>query len=49
MEDIAVRNIRMENVQCPLYILLNRRNQAGIPYSELITRLIEQAIEAEQE
>lgn len=34
VEDIAVRNIRMEKIQCPLYILLNRRNQAGEPYSE---------------
>ena len=34
VEDVTVRNIRMDNVQCPLYILLDRRNQAGIPYSE---------------
>lgn len=34
VENITVRNIRMDGVQCPLYILLNRRNQAGAPYSE---------------
>ena len=34
VEDIQVRDIRMKNVQCPLYILLNRRNEARIPYSE---------------
>ena len=31
---IQIRNIRMEKVVCPLYILLNRRNQAEEPYSE---------------
>ena len=34
VEDILVRNISMEGVQCPLYILLNRRNQGGAPLSE---------------
>ncbi len=34
VEDVTVRNIRMSNVLCPLYILLNRRNQAKEPYSE---------------
>ena len=34
VEGIQIRNIRMTNVQCPLYILLNRRNEARIPYSE---------------
>ena len=34
VEDVTVRNIRMKNVLCPLYILLNRRNQAKEPYSE---------------
>ena len=34
VEHVTVRNIRMEKVQCPLYIVINRRNQAGEPYSE---------------
>ncbi|MBQ6960294.1 MAG: hypothetical protein IJP78_04875 [Clostridia bacterium] len=34
VEDVTVKNIRMKNVLCPLYILLNRRNQAKEPYSE---------------
>ena len=34
VEDITVRDIRMTNIQCPLYILLNRRNAAKEPYSE---------------
>ena len=34
VEDVTVRDIRMKNVLCPLYILLNRRNQAKEPYSE---------------
>ena len=34
VERITVRRIRMENIQCPLYIVLNRRNQAQEPYSE---------------
>ena len=34
VENITVRNIQMEKIQCPLYILLNRRNQAKEPYSE---------------
>lgn len=34
VEDVNVKNIRMKNVLCPLYILLNRRNQAREPYSE---------------
>ncbi len=36
VEDIEVRNVRMNNVLCPLYILLNRRNQAKEPYSEAL-------------
>ena len=34
VEDIHVSNIRMKNIQCPLYIVLNRRNEAGEPYAE---------------
>ena len=34
VEDIHVSQIRMTNIQCPLYILLNRRNEARVPYSE---------------
>ena len=34
VSDIQIRRIRMERVVCPLYILLNRRNQAGEPYAE---------------
>ena len=34
VEDIRVRNIRMRGIQCPLYLLLNRRNEAREPYSE---------------
>ena len=34
VEDVIARNVRMKNVLCPLYILLNRRNQAKEPYSE---------------
>ena len=34
VEDITVRGIRMEKIQCPLYIVLNRRNGAHEPYSE---------------
>ena len=34
VEDVTVKNIRMDRVVCPLYILLNRRNQAKEPYSE---------------
>ncbi|MBR1684685.1 MAG: hypothetical protein IJ708_06065 [Clostridia bacterium] len=34
IEDVEVRNIRMQGVQCPLYVLLNRRNEAGLPYSD---------------
>ena len=34
VEDIHISNIRMSNILCPLYILLNRRNQAGEPFSE---------------
>ncbi|MBQ9289101.1 MAG: hypothetical protein IJ210_03210 [Clostridia bacterium] len=34
VEDIHVSRIRMTNIQCPLYILLNRRNEAKEPYSE---------------
>ncbi len=34
VEEIIVRNIRMKNIQCPLYLVLNRRNQANEPYSE---------------
>ena len=34
VEDVLVRDIRMRNVLCPLYIVLNRRNQAGEPRSE---------------
>ena len=34
VEHVTVRNIRMDRVQCPLYILLNRRNQSGVPCSD---------------
>ena len=34
VEDIQVRKIRMQNILCPLYIVLNRRNEAREPYSE---------------
>ena len=34
VENVTARNIRMQNIQCPLYIVLNRRNQAREPYSE---------------
>lgn len=34
VEDITVRNIRMKNILCPLYLLLNRRNQAKEPYTD---------------
>ena len=34
VEDIEISRIRMSNIQCPLYIVLNRRNQAKEPYSE---------------
>ena len=34
VENIHVRNIRMDKVVCPLYMLLNRRNEAKEPYSE---------------
>ena len=34
VEDIHVRQIRMNKIQCPLYFLLNRRNEAKEPYSE---------------
>ena len=34
VEDVTVRNIRMQNIQCPLYIVLNRRNEAKGPYTE---------------
>lgn len=31
---VRVRNIRMNNVTCPVYILLNRRNEAKDPYTD---------------
>ena len=34
VEDIQISDIRMINIQCPLYVVLNRRNQAGEPYSD---------------
>ncbi len=34
VEDIHISRIRMTSIQCPLYILLNRRNEAREPYSE---------------
>ena len=34
VENITVRNIRMNGIQCPLYILLNRRNEAKGEYTE---------------
>ena len=34
VENITVRNIRMNKIQCPLYILLNRRNEAKGEYTE---------------
>ena len=34
VEGVTVRRIRMKQIQCPLYVLLNRRNQAAEPYSE---------------
>ena len=34
VEDVQISRIRMRNIQCPLYIVLNRRNQAGEPFSE---------------
>ena len=34
VEDVTIRGIRMEKIQCPLYIVLNRRNQSMAPYSE---------------
>ncbi|MBR6028752.1 MAG: hypothetical protein IKP40_06630 [Clostridia bacterium] len=39
VEDILARDIRMAGIQCPLYILLNRRNQAGEPYDESVGSL----------
>ncbi len=34
VKDVKVRGIRMEKIQCPIYMVLNRRNQAREPYSE---------------
>lgn len=34
VSDVTVRNITMDNVQCPVYILLNQRNESGEPYTE---------------
>ena len=34
VSDVTVRNITMDGVQCPLYILLNQRNEGGDPYTE---------------
>lgn len=34
VKGITVRNITMKKVQCPLYIVLNRRNQAREPFTE---------------
>ncbi len=34
IERVTVSGIRMHRVTCPLYILLNRRNQAGLPVTE---------------
>ncbi|NJP40611.1 hypothetical protein HCH52_06045 [Oscillospiraceae bacterium HV4-5-C5C] len=32
--DIILEDIRMDQVQCPIYLLLNRRNEAGDPYTD---------------
>lgn len=34
VSDVTLRNLVMSNVTCPVYILLNRRNEAGDPYTE---------------
>ncbi len=34
VEDVTVRNIRMNQVLCPIYIALNRRNRYQRPYTE---------------
>ena len=34
VEDIVIRRIRMHRVSCPVYVLLNRRNQGKIPLTE---------------
>ncbi|MBQ8161328.1 MAG: hypothetical protein IJ083_11370 [Clostridia bacterium] len=33
--DIHLKDISMDHVQCPLYIILDRRNEAGDPYTDL--------------
>ena len=33
LSGITARRIRMHGIQCPLYILLNRRNQSGAPFT----------------
>lgn len=33
LSNVFIKNIKMENVACPLYILLNMRNQAKVPCS----------------
>ena len=34
VEDITLRDIRMRRVQCPLYLVINRRNEGKDPYTE---------------
>ena len=34
VSNVVVRNIGMDNVVCPVYILLNQRNETGEPYTD---------------
>lgn len=36
LKNVHIKNITMDKVVCPIYILLNKRNEAGDPYTDTV-------------
>ena len=36
VKNVLIENVKMNNVACPLYILLNMRNESGDPYTDAV-------------